>query len=225
MPPLLCSLPRYSQHKANRSFICSLEARSWALPCCSHPLLLLFWFSIYPSCPNRLSSVRLRGRLPQPNHPNAEPTILSMWSGCEDELHSCVPNVNSGMLLGQTSSLLLWEYRNIGSSSIRTGYIFPDGRVANSYHSIPKLLPSSCYSPTASLLWFFHSFVFSLDRFLTTHSTSWSTNLEWLQKQSGIQHVDPLTFKFQPRTTEETGAVKLDGFGNLLKRLTTPLIC
>ena len=194
MPPLLCSIPRYSQHKANRSFICSLVACSWALLCCSHPLLLLFWFSIYPSYPNRLSSVRLRGRLPHPNQPNAQPTILSMWSGCEDELHSRVPNVNSGVLLGKTSSLLLWVYRSIGTSSIRTGYIFPDGRVANSYHSMPKLLPSSCYSPTASLLWFFHSFVFSLDRFLTTHPTSCAPLPPALVHKAGVNSKNKVTF-------------------------------
>lgn len=95
----------------------------WALPCCSHPLLLLFWFSIYPSCPNRLSSVRLRGRLPA-----TTPMLNRQYSACgqdADEICIHVSQCQFRMLLGQTSSLLLWEYRNIGSSSIRTRIHFP----------------------------------------------------------------------------------------------------
>lgn len=104
---------------------------------------------------------------------------------------------SSGVLLGQTSSLFLWVYRNIGTSSIKTGYIFPDGRVANSYHSIPKLLPSSCYYPTASFLWFFHSFVVSLDRFLTTHPTSCAPLPPALVHRPGVNSKNNVAFIMQ----------------------------
>lgn len=195
MPPLLLSLPRYSHHRANHSFICSLEAHSWALPCHSHPsfaFILVFYTAIL-SQKTELCEAKRKTSSAQPPQcsTGSAQHVVRMWRWIAFTCPKCQVQ---GCSLAKRVHCFSWVYRNIGTSSIRTGYIFPDGSVANSYHSVSKLLPSSCYYPTASFLWFFHSFVISWGRFLTTHPTSCAPLPPALVHRPGVNSKNKVAF-------------------------------
>lgn len=162
--PLLCRTPRY-----NTELIASLSgAPSLGSSSELSPALTCILVILYPSYHlNRLSSVRLRGGLTYSAQPpqcltSSARCMRRVWSWIEFTCPKCQVQRCSLAKQEFIVSGNRWEHRCLIHI---IGFIFPNRQVPNSNHPTPKLMPSSCYSPTVSLLWFLSFFVFSLGSF------------------------------------------------------------